>query len=272
MQEWSVDTVCPQSSLRPRQFEYHPTLPNLLLFGTVTGEVVVCNYKENKVLHHFSTGLSEEENDSILGLCWLRNSPHRFVAGSSHGVLSSCDLSRCEVISDEERGSASATVDCPSPGTSPGSGSAIRRAVRNFRGKVGHMLGRSGSDDGSPGRRSDPPVVLHHFEPFSKLTSVHVNCEDERMLASGYERSVRLYDLETGKKVRDFENIHTNHINISRFAYHSPFIFATSSFDKTVKLWDTRQRTRTGPADQGEAPIYSVESSQGHVMVCFSNF
>lgn len=35
--------------------------------------------------------------------------------------------------------------------------------------------------------------------------------------------------------VREFDDIHEDHINISRFANHSPFVFATSSFDKTVR-------------------------------------
>ena len=87
--------------------------------------------------------------------------------------------------------------------------------------------------------------------------------------------------------MRDFENIHDDHINISRFAYHSPFVFATSSFDRTVKLWDSRCQTRTGGGTGGSGaaaggplgggdeagrptPIYTLNSLQGHVMLCFS--
>lgn len=49
-----------------------------------------------------------------------------------------------------------------------------------------------------------------------------------------------LWYLETAKQmVRDFQDIHEDHINISRFANHSPFVFATSSFDRTVSTKTT---------------------------------
>ena len=130
------------------------------------------------------------------------------------------------------------------------------------------------------GRGSEVPGLTHRFRSFEKLTSVHVDATDSLLLASGYSASVRIYDLETGKTMRDFEHIHDDHINISRFSYHSPFIFATSSFDRTVKLWDTRCQTRTGGGTGGSStapggaeesgrpkPIYSLSSTQGHVMV-----
>jgi hypothetical protein len=53
--------------------------------------------------------------------------------------------------------------------------------------------------------RGSPPqagVVLSAFPNFDKLTSVHVNCTDDYMLASGYSHNVAMYDLETGAVVR----------------------------------------------------------------------
>jgi WD40 repeat protein len=64
---------------------------------------------------------------------------------------------------------------------------------------------------------------------------------------------------------RKFKDIHQNHINISRFSNTSPFLFATSSFDKTVKMWDARISLTSNCC-----PIYSCSSKQGHVMLCFS--
>ncbi|CAA2996986.1 phosphatase 1, regulatory subunit [Olea europaea subsp. europaea] len=42
----------------------------------------------------------------------------------------------------------------------------------------------------------------------------------------------------------------------------TPSLFATSSFDQDVKMWDLRQKPNQ--------PCYTASSSRGNVMVCFS--
>ncbi|KAM0072970.1 putative transcription factor WD40-like family [Helianthus debilis subsp. tardiflorus] len=100
------------------------------------------------------------------------------------------------------------------------------------------------------------------FDEFDQLTSVHVNSVDELFLASGYSEHVALYDIGTGKRLQVFTNMHREHINVVKFANHSPSMFATSSFDHDVKMWDLRQK----PIH----PCYTVSSGRGNVMVCFS--
>lgn len=100
------------------------------------------------------------------------------------------------------------------------------------------------------------------FESFEQLTSLHVNSTDEKLLASGYSKDVALYDLGTGKRLQLFANIHREPINVAKFAYHSPFIFATSSFDHDVKMWDLRQNPLQ--------PCFTASSARGNVTVCFS--
>lgn len=100
------------------------------------------------------------------------------------------------------------------------------------------------------------------FDEFDQLTSVHVNSTDELFLASGYSRDVSLYDISSGRRLQVFTGMHREHINVLKFANHSPSLFATSSFDKDVKMWDLRQK----PIH----PCYTSSSPRGNVMVCFS--
>lgn len=100
------------------------------------------------------------------------------------------------------------------------------------------------------------------FDDFDQLTSVHVNATDELFVASGYSKNVALYDINTGKCLNVFSDMHHQHINVVKFSNYSPSIFATSSFDQDVKMWDLRQR----PIQ----PCFTATSSRGNVMVCFS--
>ncbi|XP_031277946.1 uncharacterized protein LOC116136372 [Pistacia vera] len=101
-----------------------------------------------------------------------------------------------------------------------------------------------------------------NFKDFEQLTSIHVNSTDDHFLASGYSKNVALYDINSGKQLEVFTNMHREPINVTKFAHHSPFIFVTSSFDRDVKMWDLRQKQ--------EQPCYTASSSRGNVMVCFS--
>eukprot|EP01083_Nonionella_stella_P190406 705183_1 len=109
--------------------------------------------------------------------------------------------------------------------------------------------------------------ATHKTHDFGKtrerLTSVHINSTNSTFSVSGYTTSVELFDLETCKSIRTFDNIHSHHINISRFANSMPFIFATCSFDKKLKLWDSR-------CDPHVSPIFSATASAGYVMLTFS--
>uniref|UniRef100_A0A7S1THT0 Origin recognition complex-associated protein n=1 Tax=Compsopogon caeruleus TaxID=31354 RepID=A0A7S1THT0_9RHOD len=104
------------------------------------------------------------------------------------------------------------------------------------------------------------------FERFDRLTSLHVNCNDTRLIVSGYSLDVGVYDMETGSRVSVLRECHRRHINVVRFQHHSPFIFATSSFDRKIKLWDLRERASNGMS----RPLYSRRSDEGNVMVIFS--
>ncbi len=212
----------------PRQFEFHPSREELI-FGTVKGEVCVVKGYDNQCLtdcYHDELVIDNENilpqntpkidiksigkftkspqsfNDAILGLCWFRQNPDKFVIGSSHGSL------HCGTTINDNH-------------------------------------------------------VVHRYQDYDKLTSVHLNCNDQYCLVSGYTKNAKIYDVETGNIVLNYENIHNNHINISRFATLTPTLFCTSSFDKNVKAWDIRLK----PSN----PIYTLKCNSGIVMICFSH-
>ncbi|KAH6760228.1 transducin family protein / WD-40 repeat family protein [Perilla frutescens var. frutescens] len=100
------------------------------------------------------------------------------------------------------------------------------------------------------------------FDDFELLTSVHVNSTDDRCLTSGYSKKVAIYDICSGQQLQLFTDMHREPINVAKFSNHSPHLFVTSSFDRDVKMWDSRQNPLK--------PCYSSKSSRGNVMVVFS--
>lgn len=110
--------------------------------------------------------------------------------------------------------------------------------------------------------RNGRSPTIYTYDDFEQLTSVHINSTDDYFVASGYSNHVGLYDLRTGTQLQIFRDLHKEHINVVKFANHSPQIFATSSFDKEIKMWDLRQKVTQ--------PLYTVKSNRGNVMVCFS--
>ena len=161
---------------------------------------------------------------SILGLCWCNTDSSKLIAGTDSGAIQLFDVDKMR------------PPDCPS-GTSRG---------RQPRGWA----------DGA--RRPS----IYTYDAFEQLTSVHINCTDDYFLASGYSNHVGMYDLRTGKTLQTFKDLHREHINVLKFANHSPTVFATSSFDRDIKMWDLRQPMHK--------PLYTASSDRGNVMVCFS--
>lgn len=74
---------------RPRQFEYHPTNPSLMVFGTLDGELLVINHESQKLVGYLP---SVGTLDSIIGLCWLKKYPSKLIAGSDNGSLQLYDI------------------------------------------------------------------------------------------------------------------------------------------------------------------------------------
>jgi WD40 repeat protein len=106
-------------------------------------------------------------------------------------------------------------------------------------------------------------ALLQEFERFAELTCVHANDSQRLVLASGYQPALRLYDLPTGRSLATLRGLHSAHINVAKFAHHAPDLFATSSFDREVKLWDLR-------CLRSRRPVFARRCNAGCVMVCWS--
>ena len=227
------------SAYRPRQFEFHPD-DGSLVFGTLSGEMCLVNASGEQeqgcldsrdafcdpIRYLGNFGRRGLNTDAILGICWLRGSPDKFVTGSSYGEI--------------KMGTTN-----PLAGGGGGGGSG------------GGPAGGTGAET----NRWSNPCVVKRYEPFDKLTSIHINSDNRYILTSGYTMDARIYDLETSKVLAKYGAIHESHVNISRFCNLSPFVFATSSFDSTCKLWDLRLK---------QVPIYTVHCNSGLVMINFS--
>ena len=109
--------------------------------------------------------------------------------------------------------------------------------------------------------KNNQQSVRNEFSNFPDLTSLHINCNDTSLIASGHTDIVNIYDIETRIVVSSLSKIHDDHINISRFSNNNPNIFATSSFDKSAKLWDMRTLSN---------PIYTIKSPSSLLMLTFS--
>lgn len=86
---------------------------------------------------------------------------------------------------------------------------------------------------------ASPPsaISLHHAyaKPLvERLTSIHCNADDTLLSASGYTQSVNVHDLQTGQMLRRLKNIHSQHINLARFANMMPYLLLTCSFDQQI--------------------------------------
>ncbi len=225
---------------RPRQFEYNPIDTRLLVYGTEHANLIVLN----------------QETMTVAGSCKVGGGPGLIAPGTSF-VEDFHELP--EVRPD---------------------GIPYQFVGRRRKSVLGlswfnkdPSMFISGSEDGSihvynvdrMADRKHGGCVLD-ATPFQYLTSLHTNCTDEKFLVSGYSTSIRLYDLGCGLELETIHGCHSEHINVLKFAHRNPNLFVTSSFDKSVKLWDLRERRPGGT----RRPVFESESETGNVMVCFS--
>lgn len=224
----------------PRQFEYNPIDTRFLVYGTEHGTLTVLN----------------QETMSVAASCQVGGGPGTAAPGTRF-------LQDFRVLPELRRNNQAPIIGHNRYGNV--------LAISWFNKDPNLFI--SGCEEGSihiynvdrmsmSGRRG----CVGEAQRFEQLTSLHTNCVDEKFLVSGYHPVVGLFDLSTGTMLETIRGCHDVHINVLRFAHSNPNVFVTSSFDKTVKKWDLRERRPGGT----RRPIFECKSDTGNVMVCFS--
>jgi WD40 repeat protein len=164
----------------------------------------------------FSFGEMCRHPDPALGICWLHKDSDKLVAGTVKGTLrlySAAGLMAASAPAQEPNTNATGVTITQQPAS----------GARKY-------------------------ILQNYIEP-THLTSVNVNADDTKVIASGYSTHISMHDLATGKLLRVFREVHTGgHINVIKFAYQNPNLIATSAFEGCVKLLDIRQPVRCPPA------------------------
>ncbi|XP_027153758.1 uncharacterized protein LOC113753729 isoform X1 [Coffea eugenioides] len=91
-------------SLRPRQFEYHPSDASLMGFGTLDGEVVVINHDKGSLFKYIP---ALETSNSAMALCWLNQHPAKLLAGFEKGSLRLYDINQVTTKVEDSRWTSS---------------------------------------------------------------------------------------------------------------------------------------------------------------------
>ncbi|CDJ60269.1 WD domain, G-beta repeat-containing protein, putative [Eimeria maxima] len=281
-----------QSSVNARQFEYHPAKSNVLLTGNNDGRVRVLDWKRDVIL-----GTELVDSHPILALSWLKHHPELFVCAAGVSGIpyvvrwrEQDDLFATELKGDRGRMSKASAYHSQLPlppnmhsrqptqqqlhveagdyETSHDDqysgdrdecldGSTVTAALTWFR-RCGR--GERLSREGTASLR-----IVHQYCAFEDLSSVSVNSTDDYLLVSGRSADLTIHDVATGARLGTLSGLHSDSINIVRFAHSSPHLFVTASFDQTCRLWDLRQRIN------GHQPLLTVDTGSLSVMCCFDD-
>ncbi|ELP86188.1 hypothetical protein EIN_328950 [Entamoeba invadens IP1] len=97
-----------------------------------------------------------------------------------------------------------------------------------------------GSSEGELGVIDSFQTSYTHIHSLENLFSLHVNTSDRYLVTSGNGNGVCLFDANTFQVYKKFDAIHEGKVNVARFGNTDENVLVTSSYDKTIKLWDLR--------------------------------
>ncbi len=209
----------------------------------------------------FNSAAAQPSDENLLALCWFRQPRHShyLLAASSTGRAAVYDVDvsgrtnlstsaprvTVDIGMEEPKPNAAAAASSDSKaGSGKSTGGSAAAAIGSGSGSesksssFGHlfsslMAGRNPfrqerrfkhrSAASAAGGSTDPLFEAFTYPQLAHdMTSVHVNCDDTLIVASGYTKSVNIFDLETGKMHRSYQNVHKNH---GRYTALSPSRF-----------------------------------------------
>ena len=103
-----------------------------------------------------------------------------------------------------------------------------------------------GSSDGTcltiPYAYQEQPLILRGH--FNNIRSVQISKDEHRALSASWDRSVRVWDLETGVPLRVLQDIHDAYVTSVLFLGRDQSWIASISSDKTLKIFDLHRSDR----------------------------
>lgn len=240
-----------QNRDEPRQFEYNPARASELVYGTDLGYLVVMDAE---------TGL-------VRGCCSVGGGPGHRQAGEVIGRRNRLE----ELIRPRPAVDDGAAAGVNFGGAQPRERKAVfglswlnkhRDLFLSGTHEEGHihLYNVEWMSNGTNGG------CVQAAETFENLTSIHVNADDRYFAVSGRSSNVGLFDVGTGRRVETMMRCHSNSINVIKFAHHNPNILITSSFDRSVRKWDLRERR----LDSTRRAIFTIKTSTDVMTVSFS--
>jgi WD40 repeat protein len=96
----------------------------------------------------------------------------------------------------------------------------------------------------------DPPKLAVMFSPHGAVASAAVSPDGKHVATGSWDRSAKIWDIDTGKSVQKLNRVHGAYINSVEFSPDGRELL-TASDDRTARLWDLATGKPIGAPFQG---------------------
>ncbi len=121
---------------------------------------------------------------------------------------------------------------------------------------------------GNDARLWDPATgeVVRRFSPHGAVASVDLSLDGTRLVTGSWDRSAKVWDLETGKALARLDGVHRGFVNSVRYSPDGARVL-TASNDGTARFWDpatgkTVGEPLTGHASRVRQAVFSPDGER----------